>query len=775
LPSLTKIGKYELLRSLAVGGMAEVFLARQTSVHGFEKMLVVKKILPHLRTQDRFVDMFLDEARLAARFNHPNVVQIYDLGQEGDIFYIAMEYIHGEDIKSIVRRCAKIKKRIPIEHIVKTFSGVLDGLNYAHNQRDLDGNPGGIVHRDVSPHNILISFEGGVKLVDFGIAKARTQISTTIPGRVKGKHAYMSPEQCQGLNLDGRSDIFSTGIVMYELVTWTRLFKRKNDIDTLKAIVAGDIKQPRSLNPEIDEELEQIILKSLSNRPEDRYQTARDMQLALEDYLLNSGMRSNSILLSNYLTNLFAQKLEARTKALEQAKVSNLEGAVLSAGEQGPDLVEFLDMFFDSGASDSDSTSGSGSNAGMNLGPEFTPSSDYTPAPMPQEQPVMPPPRRTDPAAILQRQDTPSKAPPPKAPEGMDVLHFAPATEQQPQAGQPQEIQTAPPSVPQMDAIVDPLAPVSPPPQVAEESWPPPDDLGAGELMPGDPNPYAEELMPTGKKGKGFIVLVFLVLAALAAGLIMMFKDTEQTTQAPETGRVLISSVPSGADVYFNDSRLPTQTPTEIGRVEPNVKHNLRVSLPGLPAWDKEFTLVDTTKPLKFEAVLSKDAANKAKMSGAAIISFADGKGVGEIKITSKPSRALIYLDGVSTDRKTPTTLKKVPGELDHVIMLAKEGMQPAFERVTLKDGGKAEVNLTLEPGEDGGHGRILVHVESEPEGAKVTVNGYPLKKKTPLAVKMLAKGPTELELELKGYKNWVREVRPVPNVDLTFYAKMKK
>ncbi|MBW1809841.1 MAG: PEGA domain-containing protein [Deltaproteobacteria bacterium] len=759
--------------------MAEVFLARQTSVHGFEKMLVVKKILPHLGSQERFVEMFLDEARLAAKFNHPNVVQIYDLGQEGEIFYIAMEYIHGEDIKSIVRRCAKIKKRIPIEHIVKTFSGVLDGLNYAHNQFDLDGNPGGIVHRDVSPHNVLISFEGGVKLVDFGIAKARTQISTTIPGRVKGKHAYMSPEQCQGLNLDCRSDIFSTGVVMYELVTWTRLFKRKNDIDTLKSIVAGDVKPPRSLNPEIDQELEQIILKSLANKPDDRFQTAREMQLALEDYLLNSGMRSNSILLSNYMTDLFAQKLEARTKALEQAKVSNLEGAVLSAGEQSPDLVEFLDMFFDAAASDSESTSGSGSSSpGMNLGPEFTPSSDYTPAPMPQEQPVLVP-RRTDPASLLKRKETPSKAPPPKAPDGMNVLHITPgvSTEPEPQnqTRQPQAIQTAPPSVPQMDAIVDPLAPVSVPPQISEEPWPPPDDLAAGELMPGDPNPYAEELMPTGKKGKGFLVLVFLVLAALAAGLIMMFKDTEQTSQAPETGRVQISSVPSGADVYFNDSRLPTQTPTEIGRVEPNKEHVLRVSLPNMPAWEKKFTLVDTTKPLKFEAVLSKDAAQKAKMSGAAIISFAEGKGVGEIKVTSKPSRALIYLDGVSTKRKTPTTLKKVPSELDHVIMLAKEGMQPAFERLSLKDGGKAEVNLTLEPGADGGSGRILVHVESEPEGAKVTVNGYPLKKKTPLAVKMLAKGPTELELELKGYKNWVREVRPVPNVDLTFYAKMKK
>jgi eukaryotic-like serine/threonine-protein kinase len=764
--SLDHIGRYELLKSLAVGGMAEVYLARQTGVQGFEKVLVIKKILPHLASQERFVQMFLDEARLAARFNHPNIVQIFDLGQDQDVFFIAMEYIHGEDIKSLVRRCAKKKKRIPIEHIVKIFSGVMDGLHYAHQQTDLDGQKGGIVHRDVSPHNVIVSFEGGVKLVDFGIAKARSEISTTIPGRVKGKHAYMSPEQCRGMDIDGRSDVFSAGVVMYELLTWTRLFKRKSDLDTLKAVVAGDVRPPSDLRPEIDADLQDIVMRALAQNREERFQTAQEMQMALDDYLLNKSLKSNSILISRFMENMFADKLEARNKALEHAKAANLEGAVLASKEEGPDLVAFLDMFFGDAGSGSDSTGETGRMAGTqsDAGPEFTPSAEYTPAARQADMPV-PKMKRTDPVMQISSDSgrPPPKAPPPRPPPGMELLQGAPAQAQPAQAPssaeQPDPFMTfnagaQPGSFSQADEIFDPMA---------------------GERLPGEPDPYAEEIMPAGKRGKGFLVLVFLVLAALAGGLIYMFRGTEQISDAPKTGRLKISSIPSGADVYFDDSRLPSQTPTEIGSLEPGVEHTLKVSLPGMPTWEKKFTLQDTRKPLIFEAVLSKEAAQKARMSGAPIIAGAEGKGLGEIQVKSKPSRALIYLDGVSTGKKTPHTFTKVAAELDHVILLERKGVQSAFERLKLAKGQTAQVDLALQKGEDEAHGRILVHVESEPEGAKVTVNGYPLSKKTPLAVKMLAKDISELEVELKGYKIWNRTVRPVPGVDLTFFAKLRK
>ena len=292
--------------------------------------------------------------------------------------------------------------------------------------------------------------------------------------------------------------------------------------------------------------------------------------------------------------------------------------------------------------------------------------------------------------------------------------------------------------------------------------------------MPGDPDPYRDELAPMQKKSKGFIFLVILVLGALTGGLIYMFKDTEQSSTAPATGRVIVDSDPSYADVYFNDTCMPDKTPTEIGNVEPDVEHTVRVVLPGFPAWEKKFTLTDTTKPLKFNAILSKEAALKARMSGAPIVAFAEGKGAGSIRVASKPARALVYLDGVSTGKRTPTTLKGVPAGLDHVILLEKKGRALAFERLKLEDGQEAVVDLALEQGKPSTQ-RIKLGVESQPEGGKVVTEGFPLKKTTPMAVMLRADEPTLLEVEVKGYKTWKRTVRPVPGVDLTIFAKLKK
>jgi serine/threonine-protein kinase len=765
--------------------MAEIFLARQTGMEGFEKMVVIKKILPHLGTQDRFVQMFLDEARLAARFNHPNIVQIYDLGHEADAFYIAMEYIHGLDLKSIVRRCAKLKRRIPIEHIVKIFSGVLDGLNYAHGQADLDGKTGGVVHRDVSPHNVIVSFQGGVKLVDFGIAKARSQISTTIPGRVKGKHAYMSPEQCQGQELDGRSDVFSAGIVMYELITWTRLFKRKTDLETLKAINTGDIRLPQELVPGLDDELQAIIFKSLARQRDERYQNAQEMQVALEDYLFTRGLRSNSVLISQFLSDLFADKLAVMSKALEEAKAPNLERVVLSKGEEGPDLVAFLDMFFSDSAAGRDITS-SGSftpSSGDLAGPELASvGKDIFGIPHDETARLLPEKivstgetlkKKTPSQPRLPAKPLPSRPPPPQVPAGMEFLHVASGIEKQ-------RTQRTPPPAP-----APPVQPASAPPpgypqdlmvpsaSASLDRFPPVDPM-ADELLPGDPDLYRDELAPMKKKNRSFIFIVILVLGSLAGGLIYMFKDTEQVSTAPATGRVKVKSVPSYADVYFNDTCMPDKTPTEIGNVEPNVEHILRVVLPGFPAWERKFTLTDTTKPLKFDAALSQEVALQARMSGAPIVAFAEGKGTGSIRVVSKPSRALVYLDGVSTGKRTPTTLKDVPAGLDHVILLDKKGRAPTFERLKLKDGQKVVVDLVLQPGKPPTQ-RIKVGMESEPEGAKVVTEGFPLKKPTPMAVMLRADEPTLLEIELKGCKTWRRTVRPVPGVELTIFAKLEK
>ena len=215
-------GKYELLKKVGTGGMAELFLARQPGIEGFEKLIVIKRILPHLtdsRHSSQFVQMLLDEARLAAQLSHPNIIQIYDLGRVDDQYFIAMEYINGVDLSQILKRELEHSRYMPVEHVVKVATYVCEALSYAHKRTDERGRPLRVVHRDVSPHNVLIAYDGGIKLTDFGIAKATSQMMKTRVGTIKGKWAYMSPEQCAGREVDSRSDIFSVGVLIYQMTT----------------------------------------------------------------------------------------------------------------------------------------------------------------------------------------------------------------------------------------------------------------------------------------------------------------------------------------------------------------------------------------------------------------------------------------------------------------------------------------------------------------------------------------------------------------------------
>ncbi|HAA55303.1 MAG TPA: serine/threonine protein kinase, partial [Myxococcales bacterium] len=222
-----------LVRKIATGGMAEVWEARQVGVKGFEKRLAVKVILPHLNENDDFIHMFLDEGRLAAQLNHSNICQVYKLGATDDFYYMAMEFIDGVGLSSILREASRRGVFIPFQHCCQVLIGACAGLDYAHSCKDPNGNPLNLVHRDISPQNIMITYNGTVKVVDFGIAKAATQVHHTQVGVLKGKYAYMSPEQAAGHTLDGRSDVFALGIVLWEMTTGHRLFRAENEIATL--------------------------------------------------------------------------------------------------------------------------------------------------------------------------------------------------------------------------------------------------------------------------------------------------------------------------------------------------------------------------------------------------------------------------------------------------------------------------------------------------------------------------------------------------------------
>ena len=305
--SAVPFGKYLLLKRLAVGGMAELYLAKDNVEN---RLVVIKRILPYLAQEAEFVRMFLDEARIAARLTHPNVVQIFDLGALDDSFFIAMEYIHGEDVRRVWKQSDRLGKPIPIPLICRIIIEACNGLDYAHKKTDPSGRPLNIVHRDISPQNILVTFEGGVKVVDFGIAKAADQATVTRSGVLKGKYSYMSPEQASGDQIDQRTDQFALGIVAYELTTSTRLFKYPNEIMTLHAIIECRITPPADVVRGYPPDLNAIMMRALAKDREDRYPDLAHFVSEIEEFMAREGMVHSPQRVSGYMTEVFKDDIE---------------------------------------------------------------------------------------------------------------------------------------------------------------------------------------------------------------------------------------------------------------------------------------------------------------------------------------------------------------------------------------------------------------------------------------------------------------------------------
>jgi serine/threonine protein kinase len=287
--------------------MAEVLLARVTGIEGFERHVVIKRIRAEQARDKSHVQMFLEEARLAATLHHHNVVQVHDIGEEQGEYFFVMEYVHGEDVRRILTAVTGREARAPLEHVLTIITGAAAGLHHAHEQCGPNRVPLGIVHRDVSPENILVGYDGGVKVADFGIAKASSRSLQTESGIRKGKVAYMSPEQCLGLPVDRRSDIFALGIVLYESLTTRRLFKEDNDFLTMTTIVQSKIPPPSTVWPQIPPELEQIVMKALSPLPGDRYATADELRRALEAFAAKFGLQTSTTALADYMKAKFGQ------------------------------------------------------------------------------------------------------------------------------------------------------------------------------------------------------------------------------------------------------------------------------------------------------------------------------------------------------------------------------------------------------------------------------------------------------------------------------------
>jgi eukaryotic-like serine/threonine-protein kinase len=285
-----RYGDFELERLIATGGMAEIYLARHAGFGGLSRHVVVKRMLPQLAVRPDFVQMFLDEARLAANLNHPNIVQVFNLGEVDDSYFIAMEFVEGPHLGSLFAHSLRLRRPLPVEQCAYIVARAADGLHYAHEHSDpLTGTPLHIVHRDISPQNILISRQGDVKVTDFGVAKASTQQTKTRTGIIKGKVAYMSPEQCLGETVDRRSDVFALGIVLYELLTRRRLFRDKSDLLVMQKITGEDVKPASSQNKELDAEIDAICQRALARDREERFSTSSELAEALDAWLTTRG------------------------------------------------------------------------------------------------------------------------------------------------------------------------------------------------------------------------------------------------------------------------------------------------------------------------------------------------------------------------------------------------------------------------------------------------------------------------------------------------------
>ncbi|MBS1121561.1 MAG: serine/threonine protein kinase [Deltaproteobacteria bacterium] len=331
--------RYTITERLDHGGMAEVFRGVAESMEGFKKAVAIKRILPNLTKNQKFVAMFLDEARLSLFLQHANIVQVFDISKTPDnAYFLVMEYVDGCNLKGLIERQKQKAKRIEIGHTIYVMIECCKALQYAHSLEHPETNePLGIVHRDISPPNILLSKNGEIKLVDFGLAKANSQIESTDPGVVKGKFSYLSPEAASGLSVDCRADVFAVGIIMWEMFTGRRLFYGETDYQTVELVRQAKVPSIAALNPEIEPEIEQVVRKALARDPDDRYQSANDFGDALSQYLFSRRMKVTARDISNLVRDTQVEMMRKRSSA---PKDSLIDGLILDEMQKMTSLID---------------------------------------------------------------------------------------------------------------------------------------------------------------------------------------------------------------------------------------------------------------------------------------------------------------------------------------------------------------------------------------------------------------------------------------------------
>ncbi|HET9930688.1 MAG TPA: serine/threonine-protein kinase [Polyangiaceae bacterium] len=362
----SRLGENELVLRIGRGGMATVWVARERNADpSLERLVAVKAMLAELADEPEFTRMFIDEVRLVRSIRHPNVVEIFDVGESEGVMWMSMEWVQGESLHTIIAEAGK-RRAIPPEMAVRIIADVAAGLNAAHELRDASGALRGVVHRDVSPHNILIGTNGAIKLVDFGVAKALGRVSeSTRAGQLKGKFGYMSPEQALGRPVDRRSDVFSLGIVLFELTTSRRLFRGESDVETLKLVISGQVPSPSSIDPSYPPELERIVMRALERDPRLRYQTAAEFEQDLRGFLKAERVVVPQSGVAGLLKRVVGERIEQRRRAIRAALKK-----IGSGGAGGGDLLTTETAFTPTGKDRISVTGTDPSSAGMGEFPD---------------------------------------------------------------------------------------------------------------------------------------------------------------------------------------------------------------------------------------------------------------------------------------------------------------------------------------------------------------------------------------------------------------------
>ena len=669
-------GKYYLLERINVGGMAEVFKAKAFGVEGFERLLAVKRILPNIAEDEEFITMFIDEAKIAVQLNHANIAQIFDLGKVDDSYFIALEFIHGKDLRGIFDRCRASGENMPIAQACFVIMKTCEGLDYAHNKRDASGREIGLVHRDMSPQNVLISYEGEVKLIDFGIAKAAGKASKTQAGILKGKFGYMSPEQVRGLPLNRGSDIFSVGIVLYELLTGERLFIGESDFSTLEKVRNVEILPPSTYNRKIPEELERIVLNTLAKDPEDRYQHAIDLHDELQAFMYTAGEFYSRKDLAAWMKRTWSREIQEETKKLEEYR--DLQ-PLAPAGRGGaglpppaPTAQEPADTFFEAanvsqghmvGEPDLDWDDDEIETQLYDREDDDDDAYGLAPAPAAAAMPTARP--QASPRSTLMGMGA---LPPPGGSAGLPAPGGAAPGLPLPPGAFP------PPAAPMGEPINDPFAVPTP----ASDTG-----LGLDDVMPavdhGRPVQAPSDLAPRKKSGGGgkvamAIVLVMLILG-LSGGALWYF-----VLRAKPQGKLTVRCAQTGCMIRIDDQKEAHASPYAVS-LKPG-PHMVTLKAPGFK------TLVKEVEIKSGEKVILEPPLRKAMVSK------------GWFNLISVPSGAEVILDANSLAQKTDIRVEVAAGP--HKIQLKRAGFYPwpldKAHQFEVKPGANPQIKRILIP-----------------------------------------------------------------------------